>query len=375
MKQLILFLSISICYYTNAQQIENINYFLEDKNIVITYDLINCKSSEAYDISVTFVEQNQTKITPISVSGDLKKVSCGSKRIVWNLLNDREELSGKYQVWLDFKVASKNPVDIEWVQIPAGTFTMGSPTSEVGRFDNEIQHQVTLSAFKMSKNEITFSQYDVFCEKTGRQKTDDNGWGRGTRPVINVSWEDAAAFAKWMGCRLPSEAEWEYACRAGTTTPFNTGTNLTTNQANYDGSFTNNNNQVGGYLQKTMPVGAYPSNSWGLNDMHGNVMEWCNDWNGDYPSSEQTNPTGPEIGWYRVLRGGWWEASFVQFCRSASRGSGETYHRSNALGFRVVFTPSIKDINSSFKLKKKKKEKRKKKKEKRRKKKDKTSEA
>jgi formylglycine-generating enzyme required for sulfatase activity len=338
MKQLILFISISIYYYTYAQQIENINYFLEGKNIVITYDFVNCNSSELYDISVVFVEQNQSRVTPVTLSGDVQNVSCGSKRIVWNLLNDREELSGKYQVWLDFKVASKNPIDIEWVQIPSGTFLMGSPLSEINRSDDEIQHQVTLSAFKMSKNEITFAQYELFCEKTGRQKTYDNGWGRGTRPVINVSWEDATAFAKWMGCRLPTEAEWEYACRAGKTTPFNTGVNLTTNQANYNGNYPYNINPKGNDLQKTMPVGSYSPNSWGLNDMHGNVWEWCSDWYGNYQSSSQTNPTGASSGSDRVYRGGSWSLN-AQYCRSADRGGNVPSDRNSYLGFRLVVAP------------------------------------
>ena len=324
MKQLILFLSISICYYTNAQQIENINYFLEDKNIVITYDLINCKSSEAYDISVTFVEQNQTKITPISVSGDLKKVSCGSKRIVWNLLNDREELSGKYQVWLDFKVASKNPLDIEWVQIPAGTFMMGSKENEEPRKYDETLHKVVLSAFKMSKNEITFDQYDVFCEKTGREKPTDIGWGRGNRPVMLVNWEDAVAFARWIGGRLPTEAEWEYACRAGTTTPFNTGNNLNLDQANF-------NKEKG----QTLPVGSYPSNSWGLNDMHGNVAEWCSDFFNKKPRLSKINPKGPKKGCLYVYRGGGYNSPSWG-CRSARCDYGAKDFNLLSIGFRIV---------------------------------------
>jgi formylglycine-generating enzyme required for sulfatase activity len=96
---------------------------------------------------------------------------------------------------------------IEWITVPAGTLTMGSPEDESGRWSDEILHQVTLRAFKMSKYEVTFDQYDLFCEATGRLKPDDNGWGRGTRPVIWINWNDAVAFADWIGCRLPTESE------------------------------------------------------------------------------------------------------------------------------------------------------------------------
>jgi formylglycine-generating enzyme required for sulfatase activity len=224
---------------------------------------------------------------------------------------------------------------IDWVSIPAGTFTMGSPTSEVGRDNDEMQHQVTLSAFKMSKYEITFEQYDVFCEATGRSKPSDEGWGRGKRPVINVSWYDATAFAEWMGCRLPTEAEWEYACRAGTTTPFNTGDNLTTSQANYNGNYPYNNNAKGEYREKTMPVGSFAPNAWGLYDMHGNVLEWCSDWYGDYPNTAQTNPKGPASGSFRVYRGGSWNY-FACGCRSALRHRIAPGLRGIHLGFRLV---------------------------------------
>jgi formylglycine-generating enzyme required for sulfatase activity len=104
-------------------------------------------------------------------------------------------------------LSGQNKPVIEWAEISAGTFTMGSPKNEIGRIDDETQHQVTLSAFKMSKYEITFEQYDVFCEITKRKKPDDSGWGRGKRPVLNVTKEDAIVFAGWMGCRLPTEAE------------------------------------------------------------------------------------------------------------------------------------------------------------------------
>jgi uncharacterized protein (TIGR02145 family) len=128
MRKLIFLLFLFSSTIASAQEIENINFFLEGKNIVVTYDFVNCTTSDMYDISVVFVEQNQSRVIPISLSGDIKKVSCGSKRIVWNVLNDREELSGKYQVWLDFKVASKlannNLIDIDnntYKTVPIGT--------------------------------------------------------------------------------------------------------------------------------------------------------------------------------------------------------------------------------------------------------------
>ena len=228
------------------------------------------------------------------------------------------------------------PPELEWVYIPAGTFTMGSPLNEPDRESVEgPQHSVTLSGFKMSKHEVTFAQYDAFCEATGRQKPDDEGWGRGNRQVINVSWYDAYDFAQWMGCRLPTEAEWEYACRAGITSPFNTGSCLSSSQANYNGNYPYSTCATGTYLEKTMPVGSYAPNAWGLYDMHGNVWEWCSDWYGGYSSGAQTNPEGPSSGGNRVLRGGGWDY-YGRGCRSAYRGNGEPSCRYHIIGFRLV---------------------------------------
>jgi sulfatase modifying factor 1 len=234
-------------------------------------------------------------------------------------------------------VLSVKPI-IEWVDIPAGTFMMGSPGgfvgAERGRSTNEDLHEVTLSAFKMSKYTITFDQYDQFCEATGREKPKDQGWGRGKMPVIHVNWFDAQACAEWMGCRLPTEAEWEYACRAGRATPFNSGQELTENQGNYNGLFSYsliNENQG-----KTKEVGSYAPNAMGLYDMHGNVWEWCSDWYGFYPKSAQLNPIGPNMGECRVCRGGSWH-SFAQSCRSAFRLNYITPDkRKPNIGFRIV---------------------------------------
>lgn len=238
-------------------------------------------------------------------------------------------------IFLAVVADAQNKPEIEWVTIPEGTFMMGSPENEFGRETGEIQHSVALNGFKMSKYEVTFDQYDKFCEATGKKKPDDASWGRGTRPVINVTWNDARAFAEWMGCRLPTEAEWEYACRAGTTTPFNTGENLTTDEANYDGTYPYHNFKKGASRKKTMPVGSLKPNSWGLYDMHGNVWEWCSDYKEDYTSNTQTNPTGPLTGYLQVGRGGSWD-NIAQRCRSAYRFGRPPTHKSDALGFRLV---------------------------------------
>ncbi|NTW34196.1 MAG: formylglycine-generating enzyme family protein [Bacteroidetes bacterium] len=232
-------------------------------------------------------------------------------------------------------ITAQTKPQIEWVNIPGGIFIMGSDTGEVNRHDDEAQLQVTISAFKMSKYEITFEQYNMFCKATGKVKPDDKGWGQGKHPVINVSWDDANAFSEWMGCRLPTEAEWEYACRAGSDTPFNTGDNLTTSQANYDGNYPYNNNVKGKYLKKTLAVGSFAPNAFGLYDMHGNVWEWCSDFYSDYSLDLQTNPKGPSSGKYRVRRGGGWGDS-SQACRSAFRDSGDPSGSGTGIGFRIV---------------------------------------
>jgi sulfatase modifying factor 1 len=231
----------------------------------------------------------------------------------------------------DFSI--EKPI-IEFVDIPAGTFTMGSPSSEKGRKDDEIQHQVTLSAFKMSKHPITLEQYGLFCDATGRTKP----WGgeRGNLPVSRVTWYDAAAYAEWIGCRLPTEAEFEYAARAKTTTPFYTGDCLTSEQANFNGEEPYANCAKSEDRNKSLPVGSFPPNAFGLYDMHGNILEWINDWYGEYNVNEKINPKGPEKGTNKIIRGGGWHNAAWE-CRSAYRGGGlYPGTRGTGIGFRIV---------------------------------------
>ena len=260
-------------------------------------------------------------------------------------------------------------INITTVQIPAGTFTMGSPTSEVNHDAiTEIQYQVTLSAFKMSKYEITNTQFAIFLNAknigsnglyaAGAYPTQpliyassgSHDWGLHylggqwkpvegyeSHPIIYVTWFGATEFATYAGGQLPTEAEWEYACRATTTTPFNTGYCLSDTQANYSWGYpystcTNTNTTRPG---KTQAVGTYSANSYGLHDMHGNVSEWCSDWYGAYPTTPQTNPTGVNTGSDRVSRDGTFY-EYAQHCRSAYRGYLIPTSAGYGQGFRVV---------------------------------------
>jgi formylglycine-generating enzyme required for sulfatase activity len=232
------------------------------------------------------------------------------------------------------KDATVNKPIIEFVDIPAGTFTMGSPLSEDGRQDDEIQHEVSLSAFKMSKYCITYEQYDLFCEATDRKKP----WGfkRGNMPVSQVSWYDAKAFAEWMGCRLPTEAEFEYAARANTTTPYYTGDCITADQANFNGKEPYTNCEKGENRKKAVPVGSFTPNAFGLYDMHGNMWEWTNDWYGEYDIVGKLNPKGPDTGTKKVDRGGGY-LNPAWRCRSAYRAGGTPPgNRGAGISFRIV---------------------------------------
>ena len=242
----------------------------------------------------------------------------------------------------------------EMVRINGGTFKMSSPRTELNRYPDEVQHQVTLSAFYMGKYEVTQKEYE---NVTGENPSSFRGTNL---PVENVSWYNAVEYcnklsrmegltpvytvagrtpetgypiteatvaANWNndGYRLPTEAEWEYACRAGTTTAYNTGRSISDNTGWYNANSKGN----------TKPGGQKPANAYGLYDMHGNVFEWCWDWYGSYESGAQTNPRGVASGIYRVIRGGSWFDPDSNI-RSASRSSTVPDFRRSFIGFRVV---------------------------------------
>jgi formylglycine-generating enzyme required for sulfatase activity len=273
------------------------------------------------------------------------------------------------------------------VLIPAGSFTIGSPSTEPQRSTDEApQHRVTISSFHMGKYPVTVGEFRRFVNsaeytteaETGsgsRVWTDgrwmtlrDASWKKpyisqnDNHPVVLVTWIDVLHYCNWLseqerlrpvytitrsgtviwnhganGYRLPTEAEWEYACRAGTTTPFYTGNNITTSQANYDGNEPYNNNAPGEFRQATTPVGSFQPNAWGLYDMHGNVWEWCWDRYMPYKNEAQTDPIDTSSGslYSRVFRGGSW-LSEGELLRSAYRGGNVSSSSAVNVGFRLA---------------------------------------
>ncbi|MGA1134033.1 MAG: SUMF1/EgtB/PvdO family nonheme iron enzyme [Prochlorotrichaceae cyanobacterium] len=254
-----------------------------------------------------------------------------------------------------YREALSQDVQLNMVEITGGTFTMGSPKSEPESSNSERpQHEVTLQDFAIGQTPVTQAQWRVvagyppvnpeveFKENPSQFEGDD-------RPVEKVNWYEAKEFCDRLSAAtgktydLPTEAEWEYACRAGTTTPFSFGEMITTELANYDGNYPYNGGTKGEYREQTTPVGTFPANAWGLYDMHGNVREWCLDhWHNSYEEKPEELRQSGNTAWlksdeskYRLLRGGSWVNS-ARNCRSASRDNSSPDIRYNNFGFRVV---------------------------------------
>lgn len=240
----------------------------------------------------------------------------------------------RYGLWMAFRYRGVRQ-QLRWI-VP-GEFLMGSPENEAERGKDETQHRVILTQ--------GYWLADTACTQALWQAVlgdNPSGFKGEERPVETVSWNDVQRFIERLnervpagGFRLPTEAEWEYACRAGTTTAFWFGDQVSPEQVNYDGKSPYAGGSKGQYRNQTVAVKALPCNDWGLYQIHGNVWEWCRDWYGDYPSETVVDPTGPAGGKRRVLRGGSW-ISNGRDTRSAYRYRYDPGSRYDNVGFRLA---------------------------------------
>ena len=254
-----------------------------------------------------------------------------------------------------------NSIGMKLLRIPPGTFKMGSPRAEPERDDKELLHEVTITnAFYMGVYEVTQAEYVKVMQGLSRFK--NRSVFKGDRnPVENVEWKLANTFCDRLSAmadeksarrtyRLPTEAEWEYACRGGKSTAFHVGDSLSSKQANFNGNYPYGKGEKGAYLRKTAKVGSYPPNAFGLHDMHGNVSEWCADWYDPkyYDDSPKKDPLGPPFGvvdtrftnfgknnFFVVVRGGSW-VDDARACRAAYRFRAMPNTQYRLIGFRVV---------------------------------------
>ncbi|WP_031480068.1 formylglycine-generating enzyme family protein [Maridesulfovibrio frigidus] len=239
----------------------------------------------------------------------------------------------QYGLYADLNIEGIIQV-MRWIR--PGTFMMGSPEDEPKRSKNEIQHEVTLTK--------GYWLADTACTQELWEKVMGNNpsefKGNAQLPVETVSWDDCQEFIQTVNKRFqelnlkfPTEAEWEYGCRAGTDTSFSFGVNITTEQVNYNGNYPYNDDPKGVSRGKTVPVKELPCNQWGLHQMHGNVLEWCADWYGKYPERSVENPQGITDAGSRVLRGGSWD-DYGGYVRSADRSRSLPVYRYGDFGFR-----------------------------------------
>ena len=311
----------------------NLSYKVTGNELVLTYNGTLLQSVDAVNW------------TEVASASSPYKVMLEDKKLFFCVKGDSDSKN--------ITIPLSDTVSLDMIWIEPGTFIMGSPEDELGREDNEIQHQVTLTkGYWLGKCEVTQAQYEAVMGT-------NPSWYKGVDlPVECVTWYDASEFCSKLtfiereagrlpeGYRytLPTEAQWEYACRAGTTTALNSGKNLS------DENQCPEMDEVGWYwynagiesyeqgLPCARPVGQKLPNAWGLYDMHGNVAEWCSDFYEDYPASAVVDPTGPDKGIDRVVRwGSWWNYAWV--CRSACRGYDASEVKYTNLGFRVALVP------------------------------------
>ncbi len=306
---------------------------------------ISCKT-DGNDLIVTYTgtlyqSEDAVHWTEVASASSPYQVKMGNKKLFFCSKGESENKN--------FTIPLSDTVDLDMIWIEPGTFIMGSPEDELGRFSSERQHQVTLTqGYWMGKFEVTRAQYEAVMG------TNPSGSGRADLPVARVNWSESMEFCAKLTAiereagrlpegyeyTLPTEAQWEYACRAGTTTALNSGKNLSDEkqcpEMDEVGWYGNNSRYSNGNMD-THPVGQKLPNAWGLYDMHGNVWEWCLDWYGTYPAAAVIDPMGADTGFYRVNRGGS-IAREASSCRSAARNGPPDGQYIDA-GFRVALAP------------------------------------
>ncbi len=313
------------------------------------------KAKKTYEISCallmlflfalpSYAQSGKMDLRGADLNGN-NKIDDDELLIISNYWGEQRDISGS-TITIDLPNLADGAKPLEMVRIPAGTFIMGSPSSERSRgFYEGPQHEVTISkAFYLGKYEVTQAQWEAVVGNNPSLFS-----GHPNHPVEQVSWNDCQTFIAGLNelgqgtFRLPTEAEWEYACRAGTTTRYSFGDAMECDDVGryceimdqYMWWLGNSTHQ--GNVSSTKEVGLKLPNPWGLFDMHGNIYEWCQDWYGEYSSSAQTDPAGPSSGSYRVYRGGGWSI-FAQNCRSADRNWITPNFTDTYLGFRVFFS-------------------------------------
>ncbi|MFM7885851.1 MAG: formylglycine-generating enzyme family protein, partial [Pseudanabaena sp.] len=280
-----------------------------------------------------------------------RKKSFFGLRSEWSIQRSRAAAWGFTETLI---TENDEAINLDMIAIPSGSFTMGAPESEPeSTSDERPQHDVTLQSFYLGRYAVTQAQWRVVAsyEPVAKELNPDPSRFKGdNRPVEKVSWDDAQEFCQRLSAktgkdyRLPSEAQWEYACRAGTSTPFHYGETIAPELANYNGTRTYKDSPKGEWRQTTTDVGSFPANAWGLHDMHGNVWEWCeDDWHGDYEDAPNDGSA-----WLidsdnrsqvrRLLRGGSW-GDDPENCRSACRINDARDLIISFVGFRVCCGP------------------------------------
>ena len=329
----------------------------------ITYDLVAPDGVQAVVIVEASADNGPKYDVPIStLTGDFGIVKTGlGKRIVWNAWNDwpgKQTSAARVRLSADGQIVPTTPAPrANLVWIPPGAFTMGSPANEKNRGGDEgPQTQVWISrGFWMNQYEVTQGEYREIMGANPSSFT-----GNDRLPVENVTWTQAVDYcAKFTTreqnagrlptgsvYRLPTEAEWEYACRAGTTTRFGFGDDSENDLFNLLRAFAWFDLNAGG---KTHLVGEKAPNRWGLFDMHGNVWEWCGDWHGEYQGGSVSDPKGASSGSFRVIRGGGWSDTGGN-SRSAKRNNNSPSNQNNNLGFRALLAPAQPGAESNFRL-------------------------